>query len=269
MAVPLDRKARPRRPALLCLAWLGACFAPAVLAAGECRDTSGEIEVDRPDVTNSSLVVPAHSFQIENGINLADQRVARMLDGTNTRLRLGVGGCTEVLLDLPDYMRRIDGTAPSGFTDAAPALKHQFGPLPGEFELSATLGLGLPTGSATVAGHGYQPYLQFPWSRELGGGWGLSGMFTTFWQPGDPDRHLRFEPTFVVERKVARDADAFIEYVGEFADRGAAAQLLNSGGAWRVTRLQQLDLHFALGLNQQAPRYVLGLGYSIRWDLLW
>lgn len=259
------------RPRLLLAGLAAAAAWPAMAqaAANACSDISGEIAVDRPDVTNSSVVVPPRSLQIENGVNLSDQRSARTLDGTNTRLRLGLGSCNEVLLDLPDYTRRIGGAAASGFSDAAPALKHQFGPLPGDFELSATLGLGLPTGTTAVAEHGYQPYLQFPWSRELGGGWGLSGMFTTFWQPGDPERHLRFEPTFVVEREVARNADLFVEYVGEYADRGAAAQLLNSGGAWRITRLQQLDFHLALGLNQQAPRYVAGVGYSIRWDSLW
>ena len=60
---------------------------PASRAAGECTDTSEGIIVDRPDVTNSSVVAPQDSLQVENGLNLTDQRTARVLDGTNTRLR--------------------------------------------------------------------------------------------------------------------------------------------------------------------------------------
>jgi hypothetical protein len=37
--------------------------------------------------------------------------------------------------------------------------------------LSVTAGAGLPIATPSIAGHGVQPYLQFPWSRELGGGW--------------------------------------------------------------------------------------------------
>ena len=39
-----------------------------------------------------------------------------------------------------------------------------------------TIGVGLPTGAAEIAGRGVQPHLQFPWSLELHDGWGLSGM---------------------------------------------------------------------------------------------
>jgi hypothetical protein len=38
----------------------------------------------------------------------------------------------------------------------------------------------MPTGTKAIAGPGAQPYLRFPWSWDLGRGWGISGMFTTF-----------------------------------------------------------------------------------------
>jgi hypothetical protein len=91
-------------------------------------------------------------------------------------------------------------------------------------------------------------------------------MFTTFWSPANADHHVVLEPTFVIERQVSSRADLFVEYVGDYASRGGAAQLLNSGGALRITRLQQLDFHVAFGLNGLAPRYIIGVGYSIRWD---
>jgi len=68
--------------------------------------------------------------------------------------------------------------------------------------LSATAGLGFPTGASRISGHAYKPYVQFPWSREIGGGWGLSGMFTRFWFPGQQKSNAISEATFVVEREV-------------------------------------------------------------------
>jgi len=117
-------------------------------AAEYCPDTQSEIQTDRPDVTNSSFVVPNGSLQAENGINLTARRAARTIDGTNTRVRLGVARCIELLADLPDYFRSVQGGAPTGFSDVAPAVKAQLGPLPGGVVLSATAGLGFPTGQA-------------------------------------------------------------------------------------------------------------------------
>jgi len=41
---------------------------------------------------------------------------------------------------------------------------------------------------------------------------------------------------------------------------------LNSGGAYRLTKTEQLDFHVAFGLNENAPTYIFGLGYSFRLD---
>ncbi len=78
-------------------------------AAQDCPTNAAEIATDRPDVTNSSLVVPRGSLQVENGINGTARRGSNAIDGTNTRLRLGVAHCTEALLDLPNYFRPVLG----------------------------------------------------------------------------------------------------------------------------------------------------------------
>ena len=237
-------------------------------AAEYCPDTQSEIQTDRPDVTNSSVVVPNGSLQAENGINLTARRATRTIDGTNTRIRLGVARCIELLADLPDYFRSVHGAAPTGFSDLAPAVKAQLGPLPGSIVLSATAGLGIPTGASRISGHGYNPYVQFPWSREIGGGWGLSGMFTQFWFPGQPKSNAISEATFVVERQVGAHADLFVEYVGDYPIHGGPSQVINTGGAYRFTATQQIDFHAGFGLTNRSPSYFFGLGYSVRLDSL-
>ena len=111
--------------------------------------------------------------------------------------------CVELLVDLPDYFRPVHGRDPTGFSDVMPAVKVQLGPLPGDVVFSATAGLGFPTGASRISGPGYNPYIQFPWSREIGGGWGLSGMFTQVWFTGQKSNAIS-EVTFVVEREVGR-----------------------------------------------------------------
>jgi hypothetical protein len=236
--------------------------------ADSCPSIKDEIITDRPDVTNSSIVIPAGSLQIENGVNSSSRDGDRVIDGTNSRLRFGIANCLEFLVDAPTYFANFRGPRNSGFSDVAPALKWQISPVPGKVELSAVFGVALPTGSLSIAGPGAQPYLQFPWSWELRNGWGLSGMFTEFFRPSDPISKRLTETTFVIEKQVTERTSLFAEYVGDYPESGSPAQFLNSGGLYRFSPNQQLDFHVALGLNHNAPSYIVGVGYSVRFDEL-
>jgi hypothetical protein len=256
----------PKRTLQIC--WLSAF---AVLGAVDaradaCPTAKDDIATDRPDVTNSSLVVPVGSLQSENGVNFSARDGGRTIDGTNTRWRLGVAPCLELLLDVPTYFANIRGPGSSGFSDVAPAIKWQVSPLPGTIDLSVVFGAALPTGAVDIAGRGAQPYLQMPWSWELRDGWGLSGMLTEFFRPAELTAKRVTEATFVIERKVTERASLFVEYVGDYPENAGPSQLLNSGGLYRLSPTQQIDFHVAFGLNHNAPSYIAGVGYSFRFD---
>src|SRR5580692_6015151 len=112
------------RSALCFVVFLAALLNP--VKAGivyTCPTDADEIATDRPDVTNSSLVVPFGSFQAENGGDWTVRHGSSALDGTNTRLRLGFAHCTEFLIDVPNYFLSIDGRQPSGFSDVIASFK--------------------------------------------------------------------------------------------------------------------------------------------------
>jgi hypothetical protein len=168
---------------------LGVCLAAGLLTLGlasafadTCPKPTDPIDTDRPDVTNSSRVVPEGSLQFENGINVTSPDHYFVLDGTNTRARLGIAPCLEVLVDA-DLFCHTERARAVGLHRCRPAVKWQMSPVPGKIDLSAVTGIGLPTGRKELVGPGPQPYLQFPWSWEIASGWGVSGMFTTFLHP--------------------------------------------------------------------------------------
>ena len=233
--------------------------------AESCPTAKDEIATDRPDVTNSSLVVPVGSLQNENGLNVSARDGGQSVDGTNSRWRLGIAPCLEVLVDMPTYFANVRGPGNSGFTDVSPAIKWQISPVPGKIDLSVVTGVALPTGSEAIAGRGAQPYLQLPWSWELHDGWGLSGMFTEFFRPSDPTRTIT-ETTFVIEKKLLANFSVFTEYVGDYPQGGSPSQLWNSGGIYHLDKTHQVDFHVAVGLNHNAPSYIVGVGYSFRID---
>lgn len=234
--------------------------------ADACPTAKDGIATDRPDVTNSSLVVPMGSIQSENGVNFSVRDGVRFLDGTNTRWRLGIAPCLELLVDIPTYFANIRGPGSSGFSDVAPAIKWQISPIPGKIDLSLVFGMALPTGAVDIAGRGAQPYLQIPWSWELHDGWGLSGMLTEFFRPSELTTKRVTETTFVIEKKVTERASLFVEYVGDYPENASPSQLLNSGGLYHLSPTQQIDFHVAFGLNHNAPNYIVGVGYSFRFD---
>jgi hypothetical protein len=234
--------------------------------ADTCPTPKDEITTDRPDVTNSSLVVPAGSFQSENGVNFSSRDGGRSIDGTNSRWRLGIVPCLEVLVDLPTYFGTVSGSGSSGFSDVAPALKWQISPVPGKTDLSVVFGTALPTGAVAISGRGPQPYLQLPWSWELNDGWGVSGMFTEFFRPSDFTTKRITETTFVLEKKLTERFSVFTEYVGDYPEGAGPSVMINSGGIYHLSKLEQVDFHLAFGLNHNSPNYIVGVGYSFRID---
>jgi len=234
--------------------------------ADSCPTAKDDIDTDRPDVTNSAVVVPAGSLQIENGVNLSARDGGRSVDGTNTRARLGIVPCLELLVDLPSYVGNIRSPGNSGFTDIAPGIKWQISPIPGKFDLSFASGVALPTGTLNIAGRGAQPYVQFPWAVELHEGWGISGMLTEFFRPSDPISKRTTETTFVLEKNFTERFKLFTEYVGDYPDGSVPTQLWNSGGLYHLSPTQQVDFHIAFGLNHNSPAYIVGVGYSFRFD---
>ena len=108
-------------------------------------------------------------------------------------------------------------------------------------------GAALPTGSTAVAGPGVQPYLQFPWSLEIGRDWAITGMETNFFTPANAAIKFANQSTFVIEKEVTERSLLFVEYVGDYPVGGANSQLFNSGGGYRITNTQQIDSTSASG----------------------
>jgi hypothetical protein len=90
-------------------------------------------------------------------------------------------------------------------------------------------------------------------------------MFTLTWFPSESTRNRTVESTFSLERAFGRSADMFVEYVGDYEHQGSS-QVLQTGGAWRFTRTQQVDFHAGVGLNSDSVDHYVGIGYSFRLD---
>lgn len=248
----------------------GATLLFAVLfgASAHCQQISGEpaIVTDRPDVTESSIVIPKASIQFENGITWT-MNPDKVIDFSETLLRVGLLNRTELRLVLPNYVADITrSSAPSGFGDIAIGAKQQLGPLPGHFDLSVIVGMGLPTSAAQISSRGFDPFVKFPWSKDLSKGWSIAGMQSFFWNTQGGKRNPTLEATFNLERELTESWNLFAEYAGDFPHIGGSQQIAHFGTAYRITPNQQIDFHFGFGLSPSSSGHFFAVGYSIRLD---
>jgi hypothetical protein len=218
------------------------------------------IATDRPAVTESSLVVPQGAWQLENGFLATDNDAHYLLDFPESDLRYGLSPKTELRLSLPDYFHPVGGGA-NGFGDMAVGVKQQLGPLAG-FDLSLVGFVSLPTGATSETSHRYDPGVQLPWSHALPWDLTLAGQVAFYWPTVNGSRNGTSEVTVLMDRQLTAPWDAFIEYAGDFPQRGGSDQLLHVGTAYKLSPHHQIDLHAAVGLSPAAPRSFVGIGYS-------
>ena len=231
-------------------------------------NTVGPIATDRPAVTNSSVVVPAGSLQMENGFLETSSQGQSVLDGPESLIRFGIAKRTELRFTVPDYFHNLSAGGASGFGDFAFGVKQQLGPTPGKFDVSVILFLSCPTGASGVSSGGYDPGLQVPWSRTLSTNWTAAGMFSVYWPTQGPTRNVTGESTFLLDRQLTKPWDAFVEYAGDFPEVGGPRHLLHFGTALKVTQQQQIDFHVGVGLSTAAVDQFVGIGYSFRFQTI-
>jgi hypothetical protein len=255
---------------LVLMALLLVAATVAAYGQGQPPTTDPEIVTDRPDITESAIVVPKGSLQFENGLTWTNDHGRQTLDLSETLVRFGISDRTELRVVVPNYLDGITGRiSASGFGDLAVGMKQQLGPLPGGVDLSVIVALSLPTGADRVSSHGFDPFVKFPWSKDLKAGWSIGGMQSLFSYTEDGRRNLVWEPTIYFEKQITKPWDAFAEYGGDFAQRGGSKEVAHFGTAYKISPRNQVDFHFGFGLSRATPGQFFAVGYSFRIDKLW
>jgi hypothetical protein len=245
---------------LLLVSWL---LTVPLHAQTDTPNSTVTIVTDRPAVAESSIVVPQGAFQAENGLQITDTDGNNVVDLPETNLRYGLLAKTELRFEVPDYYFNLPfgSSNTSGFGDLAAGVKQQLGPIHG-FDVSAIVFVSFPTGANRISSHGYDPGLQLPWSRSLSANWTLAGQVAFYWPTVGPQRNFTGQTAIYLDRQLTKPWDAFVEYAGNFPDRGGTQQILHFGTAYKLTPHQQIDFHVAVGLTNAAPHAYVGFGYS-------
>lgn len=251
----------------LCLFWILAGFT-SLLAQEQTGSGSPQppIATDRPAITDSSTVVPKSDLLFENGLTETGSQGQRSFDFPETLVRFGLTSKTELRFTVPDYFQNVNvgRSFASGWGDLSLGMKQQIVASAQGFDASLTVMLSLPTGADTISSHGYDPQFLLPWSHSISKNWTTAGMFALFWPTQGATRNLIGQPSLLFDRQITNRWDAFIEYAGDFPQRGTAQHLLHLGTAFKITPNQQFDFHVGFGLSSAAVDHLIGFGYSFQ-----
>ncbi|HXW89584.1 MAG TPA: transporter [Terriglobales bacterium] len=224
------------------------------------------ITTDRPAITDASTVVPNGDLVFENGFTETGSHGQQSFDVPETFARFGVTPHTEFRFGVPDYYNNFNnGTGfGSGWGDLSLGIKQQLVAGSAGLDASLIVSLSFPTGANAVSSHGYDPQFLLPWSHSISKNWTAAGMVSLLWPTQGKTRNLTGQASFLLDRQITDRWDAFIEYSGEFPERGGPQNLLHVGTAFKITPNQQLDFHVGFGLSSAAVGHFVGFGYSFQ-----
>lgn len=216
-----------------------------------------DLVTDRPDFTESGVVVPRGHVQIETGATVAFDEATEVFSGPELLVRWTPFDLVELRLGAPDYVRAGDA---EGFGDPTLGMKAQLGPLNG-WDLGLIATASLPVGGA-FGSDTVDPEVIVTAGRALSARADLGGQLSAA-RDGDL-RAWTFGGTLVVGLGLSERWGTFGEVAAWLPEFGGDEVLLHHGYTYALSPNLQLDAHAALGLTDAAPDVLLGAGLTVR-----
>lgn len=230
-------------------------------------EKSEYLDTNRPSFCQSPIVVPKGSLQLENGVLYQYlPHGVNYFDMPETQIRLGLLKRTELQLYTPNYtlLNNPHSKFINGVTDIEELGIKQELLNTKRFQLGIIAGVNLPTGNKFFQGSGTQPVFRIPYAIPLPDGWYIYGMESTALI--NNGRDLVFQPFVMLQKNFGLKTSLFAEYGGFFAHKQSAQNISHFGAEYRPSKNHQFDIHWGFGLNKAAPKALIGLGYSYRFD---
>jgi hypothetical protein len=225
-----------------------------------------DLVTDRPDFTESAVVVPLGRVQVEGGVSFIDNGPVDSASGPELLVRWTPLSRFELRFGAPDYVTTDDA---DGFADPSLGAKVQLGPF-ARWDLGVIATASLPIGDDAFSSGTVDPEVIVTTSftrSELTAYGGQIGVG----RDGGADRWL-VDATLVQSLSFPADAilffderwGLFIELALTVPERGRAALLQHMGGTYALSPNAQLDFHFGRGLTNAAPTSLFGVGFTVR-----
>lgn len=225
---------------------------------------------DRPDFTESPLVVPQGRVQVESGYTYTRTGDEREHTFGEVLVRVPVSRKAELRLGLPAYLRqRTAGGRDAGLDDSFLGAKFALSPGGGKKPALALLvGTTLPTGSRAFRENGLQPEAALAASWELCPTVALSSNLGYVRPSEGGARFSQLLGSLSLGFTLSDKWGAYAEVYGlsKADSTGKSAKYANGGVTYLINDDFQLDSRAGIGINNHAggPDFFLGFGAARR-----
>lgn len=240
------------------------CACGAMAAFGQQAEPLAPIVTDRPDFTESAVVVPRGHIQLESGLTwLGESGGIAVFTTPEILIRWTPVAGFELRFGFPDYINTQNHVTESGFGDSSVGAKVQLG-LGGDWDLASIAALSLPTGDNLFTTDRVDPGLIVMAGRDLGDTWSIGSQLSADWVYLAGDRSFFWGGTVVFGKSLGEPWGMFFEVAFTVPERAATPVLFHTGATHLVTPNLQLDVHGGVGLTAAAPDHFVGAGISAR-----
>ena len=224
---------------------------------------SDPIVTDRPDFTESAVVVPNRSIQIEAGLTSSWVDRTKGISLPEVLVRVGLGERVEARIGLPRWnsLDSARGSA-SGFDDLYLGAKIQLGPS-GGWDLALIPAIYIPAGAVEFRSEKAAPELKVAYATEIDSRTSLSAMTSGLWMTEGGTRVVDWGQTVSLGISLNTKTAMFLEYAGTFRDKAEPSHIAHAGFTFKPSPDRQWDIHFGMSLSGGRRRDpFLGFGYA-------
>ena len=228
-------------------------------------DAGSDLVTDRPDFTESPVVVPSGSVQLESGVTWSRSGDSvNTLSGLEALIRWSPFQRIELRFGLPDYISIDDDAIDAGFGDASIGTKVYLGsPFEG-WDVGVIATTSLPTGDDQFTTDEADPDVILTAGGDIGHGWSLGTQVSSAWPTVGDDREQIWAATMVCGIPIGDATGVFVEVATEIPEAGEAPTVIHTGYTRQFGTGMQFDLHAGAGLNDSSPDFFFGAGFSAR-----
>ena len=232
------------------------------------------IVTDRPDFTEATDAVGAHTFQLEAGNTFARTGDERSNALGEVLLRVGLARRVELRVSPNSYVRTSPATraagvpSAAGIEDASLGAKLALRTAPNGFApaVAVLVGTSVPTGSRAFRHAAPEREAKLALSWELGERWDVATNVNYTASTEDDGTHVG-EPAASVSvgHELTARVGSYFEVYGFRPRGGEGTQYVNTGLTFQLSPDFQLDARVGSGVGGNAHDYFGGLGLARRW----
>jgi hypothetical protein len=228
-----------------------------------------EISTDRPDQSNTPLLIPKGALQIESGFIVENQKTflstQRNYTYNNTLIKFGINEHFEIRLNTlyQGVSKTSDRSTGNGMGPVSIGMKIKMADERGLWPQSSIIShLTLRSGTTNFKPSYTSNDITLACSHELHERWTITYNGGVKWDGETPVATAIY--TLSVACNVTTRLSAFAESYGFLPGKDKPNHRMDAGITYKIKPLLQWDLSAGLGLSENAPDNFLSTGLSIR-----